>query len=141
MLPETQSEDWPRMADFAHWVTACEGALWPKGTFRQAYDGNRWKATQGAIDDDLVASAVRDLVTEKPDWDGTTAELLTALSDLVGERQAKAKGWPTEARALTSRLQNAKASLRRIGIDIRYGKRGPRGRRLFITRAPAAKGE
>jgi hypothetical protein len=90
MLPETQSEDWPRMADFAHWVTACEGALWPKGTFRDAYDGNRWKATQGAIDDDPVASAVRDLVAKEPDWEGTTSDLLMKLSELVGERQAKA---------------------------------------------------
>jgi hypothetical protein len=48
MLPMTRSEGWPRMADFAHWVTACERALWPEGTFRDAYDGNRWKATQGA---------------------------------------------------------------------------------------------
>ena len=143
MLPETQSEDWPRMADFAHWVAACEGALWPKGTFRDAYASNRRNATQAAIDDDPVASAVRDLVTKEGDWEGTTSELLTALSDLVGERQAKAKGWPTEPRALTSRLQTAKASLRRFGIDIRSGKRVARGRRLSITYTPAApaKGE
>jgi Bifunctional DNA primase/polymerase, N-terminal len=138
MLPNTQSEDWPRMADFAHWVTACEGALWPKGSFRDAYGGNRRNATQAAIDDDPVASAVRDLVAKEPEWEGTTSDLLDKLSNLVGERQAKAKGWPTEARALTSRLQNAKASLRRIGIDIRYDKRGPRGRRLFITYSSAA---
>jgi hypothetical protein len=138
MLPQTRSENWPRMADFAHWATACERALWPEGTFRDAYDGNRWKATQGAIDDDPVASALRDLMAEEPDWKGTTSELLARLSELVGEPQAKAKSWPTEARALTSRLQNAKASLRQIGIEIRYGKRGPRGRMLFITYTSAA---
>jgi hypothetical protein len=138
MLPKTRSENWPRMADFAHWATACERALWPEGTFRDAYDGNRWQATQAAIDDDPVASAIRVLVAKKPDWEGTTSELLTRLSELVEEREAKTKGWPTEARALTSRLQNAKASLRRIGIDIRTGKRGPRGRRLFITYTSAS---
>ena len=92
MLPETQSEDWPRMADFAHWATACECALWQRGTFRDAYGSNRRNATQAAIDDDPVASAVRDLVTKEGDWEGTTSELLTKLSQLVGEPQAKAKG-------------------------------------------------
>jgi phage/plasmid primase-like uncharacterized protein len=36
-LPDVAEEDWPRMADFAHWITACEGALWEAGTFRKAY--------------------------------------------------------------------------------------------------------
>src|SRR5271169_4493679 len=54
-LPDTTAEDWPRMADFAHWMAACEGAVWEEGTFRKAYKANRQKATLSAIDDDPVA--------------------------------------------------------------------------------------
>src|SRR5271167_2461708 len=34
----------PRMADFALWATACEGALWPAGTFTRAYTASRRSA-------------------------------------------------------------------------------------------------
>jgi hypothetical protein len=54
MLPQTQEERWPRMADFAQWATACETAVWSAGTFRKAYAGNRRMATLSAIDDDPV---------------------------------------------------------------------------------------
>jgi hypothetical protein len=36
-LPHTKLDKLPRMADFALWATACETALWPKGTFCSAY--------------------------------------------------------------------------------------------------------
>jgi hypothetical protein len=39
-LPETRLEKLPRMADFALWATACEGAVWDEGTFLRAYAGN-----------------------------------------------------------------------------------------------------
>ena len=36
-LPTTRLNRHPRMADFAHWATACETAVWPAGTFMDAY--------------------------------------------------------------------------------------------------------
>ena len=45
-LPTTQLDEMPRMADFAIWATACEGALWPKGTFMSAYMENRDEAVE-----------------------------------------------------------------------------------------------
>src|SRR5262245_29198543 len=36
-LPETHLPKLPRMADFAKWATACESAVWPRGTFWAAY--------------------------------------------------------------------------------------------------------
>jgi hypothetical protein len=92
MLPQTRSEDWPRMADFAHWSAAWETALWEAGTFKKAYLANRTKATLSAIDDDPVATALRAFMEEaQPKWVGTTAELLNKLTALVGERQARAR--------------------------------------------------
>jgi hypothetical protein len=41
MLPTTQLACRPRMADFAEWAVACEGAFWSSGTFTSAYNQNR----------------------------------------------------------------------------------------------------
>jgi hypothetical protein len=57
-LPETRLEKLPRMADFALWVTACETALWPAGTFWSAYCGNRDEVVEGVIDADPAAFSV-----------------------------------------------------------------------------------
>ncbi|MGL3211651.1 toprim domain-containing protein [Bradyrhizobium sp. BR 1433] len=132
-FPSVPEEDWPRMADFAHWITACEPALWEPGTFRKAYDINRKKATQSAIDDDLVATALRGFVSQnKSEWSGTQAKLLECLTKFVGEEQAKGKDWPQNPRALTSRLEKARGALRLIGITIRSGRRTNRGRLVTI---------
>jgi hypothetical protein len=36
-LPTVHLESLPRLADFALWITACEGAAWPKGAFLEAF--------------------------------------------------------------------------------------------------------
>jgi hypothetical protein len=45
-LPTTRPDKLPRLADFARWVTACEGDLWPQGTFVAAYTNNRAEAAE-----------------------------------------------------------------------------------------------
>ena len=136
MLPQTRLERPPRMADFALWATACETALWPAGTFWSAYCGNRDEAVEGVIDADPVASAVRAMMTTRTVWTGTASDLLGALAEVVGERIAKSKAWPDNARALSGRLRRAATFLRKIGIMIEYTKEGrARTRTIRITSA------
>ena len=133
-LPNTKSEVWPRMADFAQWASACEGAAWQPGAFKNAYDHNRALANRSAIEDDVVATALAQFMEGWETWSGRTGELLTELTKLVGEEAAKSKHWPSIARALTSRLQNAKASLRRIGISVKWSKgRTNKGRKVIVS--------
>src|SRR5262249_26228212 len=40
-LPDVKLSRTPRMADFARWAVACQGAVWPGGTFSAAYGANR----------------------------------------------------------------------------------------------------
>jgi hypothetical protein len=47
-LPTVTEVEWPRMADFAMWATACEGAYAKLGTFKTAYAGNRADAIDPA---------------------------------------------------------------------------------------------
>lgn len=140
-LPATRLDKLPRMADFALWATACETALWPKGTFWSAYCGNRDEAVDGVIDADPIAAAVRALMQARTEWTGTASDLLGALAELAGERVAKSKTWPDSPRALAGRLRRAATFLRKVGIDIGFEREGrARTRMIHITttRQPAA---
>ena len=122
------------MADFALWATACETALWPAGTFWSAYCGNRDEAVEGVIDADPIAAAVRALMATRTVWTGTASDLLGALAEVVGERVAKSKSWPDGPRALAGRLRRAATFLRKIGIEIGFGREGrARTRTINIT--------
>ena len=39
-LPRVTGNDWPRMADFAKWATACESAFTTHRSFKAAYQSN-----------------------------------------------------------------------------------------------------
>jgi hypothetical protein len=133
-LPRTKLDKLPRMADFAVWATACETALWSSGTFWSAYCGNRDEAVEGVIDSDPIAATVRAVMTTRTEWTGTASELLGALAEMAGERVAKAKTWPDSPRALAGRLRRAATFLRKIGIDIGFGREGrARTRIIHIT--------
>jgi hypothetical protein len=145
-LPETQLEKLPRMADFALWATACEGAIWSEGRFWRAHAGNRDEAVDSVIDADPVASAVRSLMASRTEWTGTASDLLGALSEEVDERVARAKSWPATARAVSGRLRRSATFLRKIGIDIAFNKAGRARTRMIqiscaadSTRAPASR--
>ena len=133
-LPATRLEKLPRMADFALWATACETALWPAGTFWSAFCGNRDEAVEGVIDADPIAAAVRAIMATRTVWTGTASDLLGALAEVVGERVAKSKTWPDGPRALAGRLRRAATFLRKIGIEIGFGREGrARTRTISIT--------
>ena len=72
-FPEIRPPDLPRMADFAHWVIACEPALWKEGDFLRAYNANILAAVESVLEASPVAVAVRELM----------ANLARALRDEV----------------------------------------------------------
>jgi hypothetical protein len=137
-LPETRLEKLSRMADFALWVTACETALWPAGTFWSAYCSNRDEAVEGVIDADPIADAVRAVMATRTRWTGTASDLLGALAEAAGERVAKSKTWPDSPRALGGRLRRAANFLRKIGIEIGFAREGrARTRTILIAATPS----
>jgi hypothetical protein len=132
-LPNTQLAKMPRMADFALWATACEGAFWEAGTFMDAYGQNREDAIGAVIEADMVATAVQKFMDERPDlkeqpsadgtqWAGTAADLLGALKRVVGEAKTRSKEWPATPRALASRVRRAAATLRKVNIEITFDR-------------------
>jgi hypothetical protein len=68
---------------------------------------------------------------------GTASDLLGALGEVVGERAAKSKTWPDSPRALAGRLRRAATFLRKIGIEITFGREGrARTRTIHIALTP-----
>jgi hypothetical protein len=133
-LPNVHLDRLPRMADFAQWSTACETAVWPRGTFWRAYCGNQEEAVDGVIDSDPLAAAVRTLIKTRPEWTGTASQLLPALAKLIGEQEHKSIAWPDSPRALSGRLRRAATFLRKIGIEIAFAKKGSRMIRITNIR-------
>jgi hypothetical protein len=123
-------ENLPRMADFTLWASACETALWPAGTFAQAYEANRRAAIESMIDADPIASCVREIMAQRKTWIGTAAELLSLgvghSSDPLSWRS-----WPKNLRALAGRLRRAQTPLRSLGIEIVFTREGKAGTRII----------
>lgn len=132
--PTIEQPKLPRMADFAHWATACEGALFAKGTFDRAYKMNRTGGIEDALEADAVASAVRTFMDGKTEWTGVTKQLMAALTEIAGERVAKGQSWPKTERKLTDCLKKAVTFLRHVQLNIVWAKeRTNRGREITIT--------
>ena len=124
-------KDYPRMADFAHWIAACEGALWESGTFKEAYANNRSSANLDVIEGEAVATAVLRLMEVQRDgvWRGTATELLDRLEAIVGEKEARRRHWPGSAAALSGRLKRLAPRLRKMGIKFSRARGGAKGTR------------
>jgi hypothetical protein len=137
-LPHVRLSRAPRMADFAHWATACETALWPAGRFMDAYDRNRQEAVEEIIEADSVAIAVRRLMATSVTWKGTASQLQAVLLPLWGGRKASSKEWPDSSRALAGRLRRAQTFLRTIGIELSFGREGHVGTRMIEIARTAA---
>lgn len=117
-LPETRLERLPRMAEFAEWATAAEGALgWDPGSFMATYEEGREEAVAGALEGDPVAGAVLSFMEEREEWVGKSAELLEKLASEVDEKVERSRSWPKTASHLSGRLKRLAPALRAQGLD------------------------
>src|SRR5262249_49333164 len=137
-LPDVVLDRKPRMADFAVWVTACEGALWNKGTFMAAYTGNIQEAVETVLENDQVAAVLRMYMDKTRRFAGTASKLLEGLNGIATEAQQKAKGGPTRPADLGKILRRIAHPLRKIGIDVAIDRDN---RQRWITIAPVKVGE
>jgi hypothetical protein len=137
MLPQVRLRQFPRMADFALWATACASAFRPAGTLETAYDNNRRDAIENIIDADPVAAHVRELMADRAQWTGRASDLLQLGINVGGNAMAAwtRSGWPKNPRALAGRLRRAQTPLRALGIEIVFGREGRLGTRTITITA------
>jgi hypothetical protein len=129
-LPNLRPENLTRMADFELWANACETALWRKGTFSAAYRANRAAAAEDQLDADPVASAVRILMAGRSTWSGNATKLHVMLAPTFETMGTIGK--PVSPRDLSVKLRKAVPSLRKLGIEIAFDRRG-HGRDRIIS--------
>jgi hypothetical protein len=134
-LHETKLDKLPRMADFALWVTACEGALWETGTFIATYEANRAEATETVLEADPVAVAVRKFMTINQSWEGTATDLLARLSYVTSDAEKHERKWPKAGHALSGRLRRAAVGLHEVGVDVKFDTRGRDKTRVIVLEA------
>jgi hypothetical protein len=137
-VSELHSKWMPRMADFGRISMSCETAIWPQGTFKQAFLENQADAVEDALDADQVATMIRRLLTQTMQTmqthnsqdkmvvvSGTATQLLAHLNKLREECGEKADAnWPKNGHVLSNRLRRAEPFLRKVGIDIERTKKG-----------------
>jgi hypothetical protein len=136
-LHDTKLDRLPRMADFALWVTACEGALWATGTFLKAYEANRAEATETVLEADSVAVAVRKFMVTLNDqsWEGTATDLLARLSYITADAEKHERKWPKAGHALSGKLRRAAVGLREVGVDVQFDRKGPDKTRVIVLKS------
>jgi hypothetical protein len=118
----TSLESSPRMADFARWVTAAElGLGWERGTFLRVYAARRNEAAIRAVEQDVFASAISDLVDES-DYELSPRGLLELLGNMVGAEVVRQPFWPKTPRALSAALKRAERDLLTVGVVVESGR-------------------
>lgn len=136
-LSNVSLNETPRMADFAHWVAACEPGLGlAKDAFLNAYMENRTDAHAIVLEDSLLAEVILEFC-EKNASDGEYCEsdlllkdFLPQLEELAGEKRAKDKRFPKTSRGLRSGIERINPNLREIGIGIKFhGRTGGMARK------------
>jgi hypothetical protein len=107
----------PRMANFYKWATACEGALWPKGTFAAAFEANALGAIEDVIESDKAAFQLRLFMIDRVEWNGTATQLLIELSAYVRRPVREAEA--AYAKATDAGIYADKAEVEKASADLR----------------------
>ena len=138
IYPNVELKETPRMADFTRWGCAiAEAAGYSQEQFLKAYRDNIKRLDYEAIEANPVARAVILLMRQSDDdqWQGTPAELLNELKDLLPELglDEKNRYWPKDPVWMSRRLNEVQVNLGAIGLVIEHSITSD-GRTITITK-------
>jgi hypothetical protein len=143
---EAKLSGYPRMADFAEWITRCEPALGLEpGTLINIYSRRMKELQDNLLETDEVGIALLNYLRSHKSNDkaivarekgypaaiyaGTATELLNKIDYFVGGGQ-HGKDWPRTAKHLSTRLRRLAKPLEGRGFEIAFDKIN--GERLVI---------
>ncbi len=129
-LSQVKLERPPRLADFALWVTACEGALGMKpGEAMGACRANCAEARDLALEATPLYQPLAELAREG--FTGTVAELRARLDSMVSEALRRSVRWPKAPNALSNAIRRMAPDLRAAGIELQFSRNDEQGRRII----------
>jgi hypothetical protein len=122
-LPSINLDKLDRLPDFQLFGHAVEAAFTAPGSFAAAFAANKTELNTAIIEDDPVATAIVACMMKRPDWSGTTTQLMAELAnhDRTEAQVSKTKDWPKDATRFSHRLREVTAPLRKDGIDVTFG--------------------
>ena len=109
LLPGVRLERKPRMADFARILKAVDEVMGTDGLTR--YTTKQKALATDSLTGDVFITAVAETLT---DFTGTAAELLGKVTP-TDEKWRAPKGWPSSARAVTTKLRRQAPPMRKAG--------------------------
>jgi energy-coupling factor transporter ATP-binding protein EcfA2 len=123
----------PRMADFAAWAVAAEGAFpIPKGTFIEAYRENRKCSHRDVLEREQAARVVYDAVKQNGEWKGNATNLLSLIQTELGDDPSAAA--PENVQQMTAlRDRTIRPILEQFGIEYEEVKKRNRTFRFYDT--------
>jgi hypothetical protein len=121
---EVKLQELPRMADFAEnceLIARCLG--YPSMRFIEAYNRNIGFSNEEAINSNLVANVIVNMMETQAAWTGKMGMLRTKLNEFISQRAdlhgiAHAKEWPKTDQALRDRLNEVTPNLLEMGIVV-----------------------
>jgi hypothetical protein len=123
-LPEAEVTNPERMIDFVRWLAAMEATdQVPAGIFQAAYSDNLKQAQLDSLLENPLAAAVVGFAEElTTPWEGEPTRLLAELSYHTTPGMQRSSLWPSNAIALTKRLQSFQAALKTQGMFLEFGR-------------------
>jgi len=134
--PDVKLTELPRMADFARWGVAVALALGYKAEeFLSAYKASISRQHREAINANLVAQAIVEMMKTKAKWEGTPSQLLGVLFDAAIELNIDTRipSWPKEPNWVWRRLNEARTNLEAVGIKVEKGEDEERYIKIWKT--------
>jgi hypothetical protein len=127
-LSSVQMKHFPRMADFAKWITAAESTLgWEPGQFMAVYYDNIHAGVEVSIEASPFGNAVREFIEERKSWRGTMTQLIAAIEQWgVSDRVSGSREWPRSPKSASGVLRRLAPPLRKLGISVEFNKSGKR---------------
>ena len=137
-LPHAEVRHPERMIDFVKWLAAMElvdGA--PAGVYQGEYSYALKQGQLDSLQQSVLGTAILELAESSVDgvWSGKPADLLSTLDFAATPGMKRARDWPTNAIALSKRLQSLQASLLSQGVSVELSR--GKHRTVTITRAGA----
>jgi hypothetical protein len=112
-----------RMADAGKWMVAGAAAFgWPASRINRLLGENRHLANLTVVESSSFALELVEFLKTRPEWRGTHAELLDALSAQAPDRVKRSHAWPNNPNGVRSQLQRLKAALEGEGVRFDVGK-------------------
>ncbi len=125
---------YPRMADFAKWVTAAESFLgWESGSFLKEYENNLALAIENSLETDVLAQAIIQFIVMQEKWEGSFSDLFSALGKQIDFRVSGNKQWPKSPSVLSNRVRRLAPTLLEIGIEVDFDQRKKGTGRKIVT--------